>query len=86
MKLMDALHPVFHDAFARELARETVVSERRATILAVLLGGVLAVGLSLLSFFGAQLAALPRSPKQWGPLLLGAAWPMSCWRTLPTRT
>lgn len=71
MKLMDALHPVFHDAFARELARETVVSERRATILAVLLGGVLAVGLSLLSFFGAQLAALPRSPKQWGPLLLG---------------
>src|SRR5437867_13362159 len=73
MKLLDARHPEFDRTFARELARETVISERRrATILAGLLGGVLAVSLSLLSFFGDQLAALPRGPKQWGPLVVGA--------------
>jgi len=73
MKLLKALHPEFGHAFDRELAREIVMSERRrATILAGLLGGVLAVSLTLLSFFGDQLAAIPRSPKQWGPLLVGA--------------
>jgi adenylate cyclase len=73
MKLLDTLHPEFDRAFARELARETVISERRrATILAGLIGGVLAAALTLLIFFGDQLAALPRSPKQWAPLLIGA--------------
>jgi adenylate cyclase len=75
MKLLDALDSEFDRAFARELARETLISERRrATILAGLLGGVLVVSLTLLSFFGDQLAAIPRSPKQWGPLLVGAGF------------
>lgn len=73
MKLLDALHPEFDRAFARELARETVISERRrATILAGMLGGVLAMALTLLSLFGEQLAALPRSPQYWGPLGVAA--------------
>jgi adenylate cyclase len=70
---LDTLHLEFDRAFTRELVRETVISERRrATILAGLLGGVLAVSLTLLTFFGDQLAAIPRSPKQWEPLVVGA--------------
>src|SRR4051812_46831150 len=73
MKLLNALHSEFHDAAAHELARATVISERRrATILAGLLGGVLAVSLTLLTFFSDQLASIPRSPKQWGPVVVGA--------------
>src|SRR5262245_46969175 len=72
MMLVQTIPPEFRDPFARELEREIVSSERRrVTFLAGLLAGVLGVSLSLLLFFGDQLASLPRAPMRWEPLIVG---------------